>query len=136
MLVHFFMYSAAYAQEGDQKVDFQIVETRPIPTKKGCKRKDLKNCIQDYFTKHIVKKVKYPKLEKEMGIEGTVYIQFVINKRAEITKSIIVKSSGNTALDVEAMRVFERVPDFYRPATQNDEAVSVQYTIPIIFKLK
>lgn len=84
--------------------------------------------------KFIAINVKYPKEARENGIEGKVYVQFVVNKTGKVVESKIVRSV-DPILDAEAIRVINLLPD-WKPAENKGEKVSVHFTVPISFKLQ
>ena len=80
------------------------------------------------------KHLKYPKREKEFGVQGTVYLEFVVGKKGEI-KNIKIKRGVNEALDKEAIRVLKAMPN-WQPGKQHGKPVCVRYSLPIKFLLK
>lgn len=80
--------------------------------------------------------LQYPERCKENKIQGRVIITFVVNKDGNIVEPAVVKSAGpeGVELDVEALRVVSSMPA-WTPGKQKGEAVRVQYTVPITFKL-
>jgi len=77
---------------------------------------------------------KYPKMAKDAGIQGTVYIQFTVGKTGEI-KDVKILKSVNDLLDKEAIRVVKSMPN-WKPGKQSGRTVSVLYNLPITFVLK
>ncbi len=84
-------------------------------------------------TKWIAKNVKYPQLAQENGIQGKVYIKFVIEKDGSIT-DVQVSRGVDASLDREAVRVIKAMPK-WKPGKQRGKAVRVSYTLPINFQL-
>ncbi len=82
---------------------------------------------------YLSKNTKYPKREKEIGVEGVVYVEFVVGKKGEIT-DVKIKKGVNEALDAEAIRVIKAMPNWL-PGKQNGRVVKVRYVMPISFKL-
>lgn len=80
--------------------------------------------------------LEYPERCKENKVQGRVLISFVVNKDGSIVEPAVVKSAGpeGVELDVEALRVISAMP-VWTPGKQNGEAVRVQYTVPVVFKL-
>ena len=76
----------------------------------------------------------YPKLAKEMGISGKVWIQFVIGKDGKV-KDVKVLQSPDKSLSKSALKTINKLPAF-KPAKQNGKSVSMYYRIPVNFKLK
>jgi len=78
--------------------------------------------------------IKYPENCKEEGIEGIVYVTFVVNKEGEVMDAKILRGV-HSDMDAEALRVISAMPD-WNAGMQKGEKVSVIYNIPINFKLK
>ncbi len=84
--------------------------------------------------KFLRKNVHYPSLSQELGIQGRVYVQFVVNKRGEIVDVKIMKGV-DAQLDEEALRVVKSMPA-WTPGEQSGKAVNVSFQLPINFKLR
>lgn len=82
---------------------------------------------------YLAQEIKYPSTAKEVGLEGTVFIQFVVEKDGSITGAKIVRGVHFT-LDDEALRVIKSMPDWV-PGEQNGEKARVIFTVPIRFSL-
>jgi TonB family protein len=78
-------------------------------------------------------KITYPTLAQKSGIQGTVFVQFIIEKTGEISNIKILRGIGG-GCDEEAMRVVKEMPKWI-PGRQNGEAVSVMFQIPVKFQL-
>ena len=77
----------------------------------------------------------YPQIEKENGIEGTVYLQFVVNHEGKISAIKILRGvKGAISLDREAIRIVKAMPDWI-PGENKGKKVSVYTTIPVKFRL-
>jgi protein TonB len=83
--------------------------------------------------KFLNKQLRYPAIDRRLGNEGTVYVQFVIDEFGSVTQIEIVKGISAT-LDKEAMRVISLLPK-WKPGMQNHETAPVKMVIPIKFKL-
>jgi len=84
--------------------------------------------------KFITENTVYPPIAKEMGVQGKVYIQFVIDKNGKVTQ-VTVARGVDPALDAEAIRVVSKMPD-WTPGKQRGRAVPVTNILPINFTLK
>jgi TonB family protein len=78
--------------------------------------------------------VKYPQEAVEEGIQGRVFIQFIINSEGGTELPKVVRSV-HPLLDNEAMRVIEEMPT-WKPGVQRGRNVSVSYTVPVNFVLQ
>ena len=70
---------------------------------------------------------------KENGINGKVYVQFVVTKTGEVNDIKVIRGIGG-GCDEEAVRVLKAAPS-WKPGIQNGRSVRVQYTMPIFFQL-
>ncbi len=82
---------------------------------------------------NINKKIKYPEMALATGIEGKVYVEFVVDKEGEIT-NVKIKRGVHEDLDAEALRAVKSLPKMV-PGKQLDKPVNVRYTIPVHFKI-
>lgn len=85
------------------------------------------------FYEFVSKNMKYPAQARRMGIEGRVFVQFVVDKDGSVTEVKAVKGIG-AGCDEEAERVLRMSPKF-KPGKQRGRAVKVRMVLPIIFKL-
>lgn len=84
----------------------------------------------------IRKNINYPSFEKSELISGTVYITFVINKNGKVENAVITRGvKGGKGLELEALRVINKMPDWI-PGQTNNKRVKVQFTFPIKFVLQ
>ena len=118
----------------DVDVPFAVIEDVPIYP--GCEKvpkSQLRTCFQDKINKHIRKNFRYPEIAQEMGIQGRVYVQFVIAKDGSITS---VRMRGpDKNLEKEAARIISKLPKM-TPGKQRGRAVRVPFSIPITFRLQ
>ena len=76
----------------------------------------------------------YPEIAKEAGIEGTVYIQFFIDEKGNVTEAYVQKGVPNTGLDEAALKAVKKSK--WKPARQREKKVGVWQTVPVRFELK
>jgi TonB family protein len=77
--------------------------------------------------------LKYPTEAKKDGKEGTVFVQFVVNKDGSLTDFSVLKSA-DPHLDEEALRVAKLLPN-WTPGKQSGKVVRQRFVLPIRFKL-
>ena len=75
----------------------------------------------------------YPEIAREMGEQGTVWVEFVVFSDGSIKQVKVVKGVSES-LDKEAKRVVKKMPH-WKPGEQAGKKVNVKYTIPIKAKL-
>jgi protein TonB len=85
------------------------------------------------FYAFVTKKLKYPSQARRMGIEGKVFVQFVVDKAGNITEVMAVRGIG-AGCDEEAVRVIKDSPQ-WKPGKQRGKSVKVRMILPITFKL-
>lgn len=83
--------------------------------------------------KFIIANVSYPEICREMGEQGKVFVQFVVDRDGSIGDIAIVKSSSDL-LSKEAIRVVMLMPK-WKPGYQNGEPVRIRYTLPMNFSI-
>jgi periplasmic protein TonB len=83
---------------------------------------------------YLAKNIKYPAIARENGIQGTVVIQFVVDKNGKVTEPTVVRELGG-GCDEEALRVIRNMPNWI-PGKQQGKPVKVRYTLPVRFKLE
>lgn len=115
-------FDAPEIEEELEPISFAIVEDKPIfPGGDAA------------LMKFIGEKTKYPEIAKENGIQGRVFIQFVINKYGKVTRVQVAKGV-DPYLDAEALRVVKLLPN-WSPGKQRGKPVPVTFVVPINFKL-
>ena len=81
----------------------------------------------------IVQNIQYPALAQEQGIQGRVFVQFVVNTDGTLDDVKAVRSP-DPSLAEEAVRVVKSMPR-WNPASQNSKAVRSRFNLPIMFRL-
>jgi protein TonB len=102
---------------------FQIVEE--MPAFPGGEAK-----LMEYVGKNI----KYPQIARETGIQGRVFIGFVVEPDGSVSNVKLLRGIGG-GCDEEAMRVVKSMPK-WKPGKQRGKAVRVSYMLPVNFKLQ
>ncbi len=121
-------------EEVEADVPFAIIEDVPVfPGCEGVAKSKQRDCFQEKMNKHIVKNFRYPEIAQEMGIQGRVFVQFVIAKDGSITD--IRMRGPDKNLEKEAQRIISKLPRM-TPGKQRGRAVRVPFSIPITFRLQ
>ena len=102
---------------------FQIVEE--MPAYPGGDQK---------LMEFIAKGIKYPQIARETGIQGRVFVGFVIEPDGSVSNVKVLRGIGG-GCDEEAMRVVKSMPK-WKPGKQRGKAVRVSYMLPVNFKLQ
>ncbi|MBV6485179.1 MAG: hypothetical protein KFKLKKLM_01732 [Flavobacteriales bacterium] len=114
----------AVVEEVVEEEIFTIVETMPEFPGGG----------QEALFKFLQSEMKYPQVAKENGIQGTVFVNFVVGQDGKI-RDVKVLRGVNKMLDDEAVRVVKAMPS-WKPGKQRGKPVSVSYNLPIKFTLR
>jgi len=78
--------------------------------------------------------IKYPQAAREIGIQGTVYLSFIVEKDGSISNVTILRGIGG-GCDEEAVRVTKMMPK-WKPGKQRGKEVRVSFQMPIKFTLQ
>lgn len=84
------------------------------------------------FYGYLKKEMKYPRQAQRMGIEGRVFVQFVVERDGTLTDIHVVKGIG-AGCDEEAVRVLKNSPK-WKPGKQRGRAVRQKMIQNILFK--
>ena len=118
----------------DVDVPFAVIEDVPIfPGCEKVKKSKRRDCFQEQMNKHIRKNFRCPEIAQEMGIQGRVYVNFVIGKDGNISN--IRMRGPDKNLENEANRIISKLPKM-TPGKQRGKAVRGPFSIPITFKLQ
>ena len=118
----------------DIEVPFAVIEDVPIfPGCESVSKSQRRACFQEQMNKHIRKNFRYPDIAQEMGIQGRVYVNFIISRDGSITN--IRMRGPDKNLENEAARIIGRLPRM-TPGRQRGVPVKVPFSIPITFRLQ
>jgi TonB family protein len=71
-------------------------------------------------------------MARRAGIEGRVYVQFIVNENGDVEEPRVIRGIGGGA-DEEALRAVRDAK--FKPGVQRGRPVRVQYSLPVVFKL-
>ena len=123
-------------EEEFEEVDVPFAVIEDVPIFPGCEKVDKsqrRDCFQEQMNKHIRKNFRYPEIAQEMGIQGRVYVNFIIAKDGQITN--IRMRGPDKNLEKEAQRIISKLPSM-TPGKQRGRPVRVPFSIPIVFRLQ
>ena len=110
-------------EEVQEQEIFQIVEE--MPSYPGGEQK---------LMEFVAKNIKYPQIARETGIQGRVFVGFVVEPDGSVSNVKVLRGIGG-GCDEEAMRVVKSMPK-WKPGKQRGKAVRVSYMLPVNFKLQ
>ncbi len=138
--ISFLLFSiAVFAQPKEEPL--QVVEQMPMFP--GCQDStgtsaELKQCSDQKMLQFIYQNITYPEVDRANGNEGTVVVNFVVEKDGSISNPKIVRDLGEK-LGEEALRVVKlmnEMPERWTPGMQSGEPVRVSFNLPVKFKLE
>ena len=125
-----------------------LQEIDHFPIAQGCdlsaSADETQECAMQSIMRHISQNFQYPVLAEELGLEGRIFVQFVISKSGKVESAVVLRSidtkneqqaAAVLEAEKEALAVVGSLPDFVQPAQQNGKAVAIQMVLPISLKL-
>jgi len=104
-----------------------------VPAKRFDKLAEPKGGIQNFLT-HISQNLQYPAEARRAGIEGTVYVRFVVDEQGNLTNPTITKGVS-PELDAEVLRLIQN-SERWNPAENQGKKFKQSIFLPIRFKLE
>ena len=80
--------------------------------------------------KAIQKIIKYPLKAKTLGVQGVVYVQFIVDEKGDVLEPKLIKKLG-AGCDEEALRVLKKIK--FKPGYVKGKPVKSRFTLPIRF---
>ncbi len=123
--------------DGDGEEPYIII-AEEMPRFPGCEdgnlpKKERNECATNQLLKFLYANIRYPDVARQNGIEGTVYLKFVVEKDGSISNAQVMRDIGG-GCGAEALRVVGQMPK-WRPGKQRGREVRVQFSLPVKFKL-
>ena len=117
----------------DELLYSEIVGKFPVfPGCEDLEESKKRKCFQEQIQKHIARNFRYPEKAQDGGIQGRVFVQFILGKDGRIRG--LSSSGAAPILKQEAERIISLLP-LIKPGKINDLRVAAPFSIPIIFKL-
>ena len=130
--------SAKPTPEVDPNRPISIWSTSRKPYFKGCQNDENKSeeeaCTDRSIGDYIRDNLKYPTAAKTQGIEGTVKVQFIVEKDGKVT-SVQYNNHVGGGCAIEAVQLIQRMPRFGPGLNGQGQPVRVRYKLPITFRL-
>ena len=117
-----------------ENVQEEVVEEEAIPFQLVEEKPSFMGGDANQFSVWVNKRLVYPEIAKENGVQGRVTLQFTVEKDGSVTKVKVLRGV-DPSLDKEAVRVVSKSPK-WTTGKQRDRAVPVTYTFPVYFQLR
>ena len=115
-----------FDNSGEKEIYSQVETDQRAAYMKGDERKFMDDWVYHYL--------RYPQEAIDLGIQGRVVVDFVVERDGTVTDAQVTKSV-HYLLDAEALRVIMVSPK-WKPATINGKPVRVKISVPVEFKLR
>lgn len=89
---------------------------------------------EDAFKKYLASSIEFPEAAKEIGLEGIVYLSFIIEKDGSVSTIRILRGISDE-IDAIVVNSISRMPK-WEPGIQQYKPVRVIFNMPVVFKLK
>lgn len=89
---------------------------------------------QQAMLEFIARNIKYPPLARESGIQGRVFVNFVVEPDGSVSNVKVIRGIGG-GCDEEAIRVVQSMPKWV-PGRQRGKPVRVSFNLPVRFTLQ
>lgn len=131
-------------EDSDFDIDAEMSMDGPMDLPPPPEEEEEEEPEEDFFTvveqmpeligglQELQSKIEYPEAARRAGIEGRVYVQFIVNEQGQVEDPQVVRGIGGGA-DEEALRAVREAE--FRPGMQRGRPVRVQYSLPIVFRL-
>ncbi len=117
---------------------FNFVNVENKPVFPGCEdlatEDERFNCFNTKIRQFVGKKFEFPEMAKQMGIQGKVWVSFIIEKDGKVS-DITIERGVDKLLDDESLRVVNMLPKMI-PAKVGGRSVRMRYSLPINAKLQ
>ena len=91
---------------------------------------------QEALRNYIQSNLVYPEDAKELGIEGKVFVSFVIFEDGSIQQVTILRGiKGNTSCEKEVLRLIKRMPNWIPGKNNLGNGLKARVKIPVVFNL-
>jgi protein TonB len=125
-----YIYNVAGELINTINYDFDMNETK-IPSPESSDIDVVAEFVGKDLKAYLNSEMVYPPRAYKYYVQGSVYVQFVINEDGGISNALLVRGLDKD-LDKEALRIIRNMPD-WKPARKDGEPVRMSYTCPVVF---
>lgn len=134
VLIIFISCFVSFGQSFDQEIVYKQVDQ--MPAFAGCDDvtgDELTECSNKNLIQYIIDHLKYPQGAKDKGIEGRVFVSFVVGAEG-VVRDVQVTRGIDEDCNQAAKNIVESMPD-WSAGVKDGRSVAVQLTMPFTFKL-
>ena len=140
LLTALFVSFTALGQTSNEERPVRVCENMPILEQ--CADEDkaqADRCTQMAVMQLVGEEISYPQVAKEAGLEGTVYVSFIVEKDGTVGDVKLMRGLGDSeaakALSSEAVRAVSYLPDFIPGTNEDGDALRVNFVSPVRYLL-
>jgi TonB family protein len=123
------------AQQAEEQKAVQASQTSEEPVYEVVKTMPEYPGGIDGLTQYLVTNIKYPPEAKTKGVQGRVFVSYIVEKDGSVTHVKVIRGIGS-GCDEEAVRVISGMPKWSPGLNEKNQAVRVQFNLPIMFSLE
>ena len=138
-----FSYPVPELLDSLRNIGANWVELEQLPRFVGCEYiigngTDIRNCSDRALLQYIYENIKYPKKARKEGVQGQVFVQFVVKPDGMLTDINVVRDIGAGCGEavVDMVKKMNQLSPPFTPGKQLGKAVKVLYTLPVTFQLR
>ena len=109
-------------------------EVIEVPTVTIADEMPVYNTDPNGILRYVSSNINYPELAKSIGVEGTVYVSFVVSELGKVEGAKVMRGIGY-GCDEEVLKVVNRMPTWLKAGKNGGRSVKVRFNIPVRFKL-
>ena len=130
----------ALGQSETEERPVRVYETMPkLATCTDMDKVQADRCTQMTVMQLVADEISYPKEAQSIGLQGTVYVSFIVEKDGAVNDIKVLRGVGDSpaalALSTEAMRAVATLPEFTPGLNDKGEAVRVNMVSPVRYLL-
>jgi len=140
LLTALFVSFSALSQTSTEERPVRVCENMPILEQ--CANEDkvqADRCTQMTVMQLVGAEIAYPQVAQDAGLEGTVYVSFIVEKDGTVGDVKLMRGVGEseaaTALSTEAVRAVSALPAFNPGTNEDGEALRVNFVTPVRYLL-
>ena len=134
------MSFSALGQTSTEERPVRVCENMPVLEQ--CADEDkvqADRCTQMTVMQIVGEEISYPQIAKDAGLEGTVYVSYIVEKDGAVGDVKLMRGLGDSeaanALSAEAVRAVSNLPEFTPGTNEDGETLRVNFVTPVRYLL-
>ncbi len=111
-----------------------VPEVLEAPTVTIADEMPVYNTDPNGILRYVSSSISYPEIARSIGVEGTVYVSFVVSEFGKVEGAKVIRGIGY-GCDEEVLKIVNKMPNWLKPGKNGGKPVKVRYNIPVKFKL-